>query len=108
MLDTIPYIFFFALRADGKGVFLCITLYIVLYTVRDVLGLCVEGLKDVGRRTGFCTRNTLHFNTFSCAPEIAREILRMERGREERGELGGERLFPAKITPISTGLIIYQ
>ena len=24
MLDTIPYIFFFALRADGKGVFLCI------------------------------------------------------------------------------------
>ena len=24
MLDTIPYIFFFALRADGKSVFLCI------------------------------------------------------------------------------------
>ena len=51
MPDTIPYI----------------------YTVRAVLGLCVEGLKEIGRRTGFCTRNTLHFNTFSCDPEIARE-----------------------------------
>ena len=73
---------------------------------RAVLGLCVEGLKVIGGREGCCTR--LHFNTLSCAPEIARDILRMERGREERGELGGERLFPAKITPISTGLIIYQ
>ena len=56
---------------------------------RVVLGLCVEGLKEIGRRKGCCTR--LHFNTLSCAPEIARDILRMERGREERGELGGEK-----------------
>ena len=72
--------FFFALRADGKGVFL----YIYLMKERGELGgewagsgLCVEGVKEIGRRKGCCTRNTLNFNTFSCAPEIAREILRM-------------------------------
>ena len=92
MLDTIPYIFFFALRADEKGV--CICIYRLkergeLGGERVVLGLYVEGLKEIGRRKGCCTR--LHFNTLSCAPEIARDILRMERGREECGELGGER-----------------
>ena len=34
MLDTIPYIFFFALRADGKSVFLCIYRPGCLRTVR--------------------------------------------------------------------------
>ena len=92
MLDPIPYIFFFALRADEKGV--CICIYRLkergeLGGERVVLGLYVEGLKEIGRRKGCCTR--LHFNTLSCAPEIARDILRMERGREECGELGGER-----------------
>ena len=84
--------FFFALRADGKGVFLCI----YLMKERGELGgewagsgLCVEGLKEIGRKKGCCTRNTLNFN--SCAPEIAREILRMERGRGKRGELEGEK-----------------
>ena len=49
----------------------------------------MEGLKENGKRKGCGTR--LHVNTLSCAPEIARDILRMERGREERGELGGEK-----------------
>ena len=51
--------FFFALRADGKGVFLCI----YLMKERGELGgewagsgLCVEGLKEIGRRKGCCTK----------------------------------------------------
>ena len=101
MLHTIPYNFFFAPRADEKGVFICI------YRLKErgelggervVLGLCVEGLKEIGRRKGCCTR--LYFNTLSCAPEIAREILRMQRGRGSVGNWKEKRLFPAKITLI--------
>ena len=66
MLDTIPYIFFFALRADGKGVFLCIYRPGCFRTVR-------------GRSEGNWQENRLLYSKYltlqyiSCDPEIARE-----------------------------------
>ena len=69
MLDTIPYIFFFALRADGKSVFLCIYRPGCFRTVRR-------------RSEGNWQESwLLHFKTFSCDPEI----------RGERGEFEEEK-----------------
>ena len=46
------------------------------------------GARGIGRRKGCFTLNTLHVSTFTCAPEIAGRIVRVERGREEP-EVGG-------------------
>ena len=86
MLDTIPYIFFFALRADGKGVFLCIYRPGCFRTVR-------------GRSEGNWQENRLLFTKYL----TLQYILMRSRNRERGGSVGNskkKRLFPAKITLI--------
>ena len=86
MLDTIPYIFFFALRADGKGVFLCIYRPGCFRTVR-------------GRSEGNWQENRLLYSKYL----TLQYILMRSRNRERGGSVGNskkKRLFPAKITLI--------
>ena len=86
MLDTIPYIFFFALRADGKGVFLCIYRPGCFRTVR-------------GRSEGNWKENRLLYSKYL----TLQYILMRSRNRERGGSVGNskkKRLFPAKITLI--------
>ena len=84
MLDTIPYIFFFALRADGKGVFLCIYRPGCFRTVRR-------------RSEGNWQENRLLYSKYL----TLQYILMRSRNRERGGSVGNskkKRLFPAKIT----------
>ena len=86
MLDTIPYIFFFALRADGKSVFLCIYRPGCFRTVRR-------------RSEGNWQENRLLYSKYL----TLQYILMRSRNRERGGSVGNskkKRLFPAKITLI--------
>ena len=84
MLDTIPYIFFFALRADGKGVFLCIYRPGCFRTVR-------------GRSEGSWQENRLLYSKYLTLQYILMRSRNRERDlayvawKGERGELEGEK-----------------